>query len=98
MNEENQATLAPVEAAASSSNELEEVFIPNSTNSSDDNELDDVIPCEPVVFEGKGIKVTITIGFSAKKEGQSVDEWIQDADNKLYYGKNNGKNHTEFTD
>lgn len=47
---------------------------------------------EPVKFDGQDINVTITIGFSARKNGQTIDEWIQDADSKLYYGKNNGKN------
>ena len=50
------------------------------------------IESEPVVFEGREINVTITIGFAAKQDGQSTDEWIQEADDKLYYGKNNGKN------
>lgn len=58
MNEENQATLAPVENM-SSTNELEEVYIPNSTNTADDNELDDVIPCEPVTFEKQTIDYSI---------------------------------------
>lgn len=54
--------------------------------------LRSAIEKEPVEFEGHKINVTVTIGFAAKKDGQSIDEWIQEADNKLYYGKNNGKN------
>ena len=58
MNEENQATLAPLEVA-SSSNELEEEYIPNSTNTEDDDELDDVIPCAPVTFEEQSIEYDV---------------------------------------
>ncbi len=50
------------------------------------------IESEPVIFEGQEIKVTLTIGFAPQKDGQTIDEWIQEADNKLYLGKNNGKN------
>jgi len=47
---------------------------------------------KPVAWEKEEIPVTVTIGVSKRVEGQSVDEWIQEADKKLYYGKNNGKN------
>lgn len=33
-------------------NELEEVYIPEAQNTVDDNQLDDVIPCETTVFMG----------------------------------------------
>lgn len=46
----------------------------------------------PVGFDGQDIHVTITIGMAVRKSGQSVDLWIQEADEKLYYGKNNGRN------
>lgn len=39
-----------VEEMAVNSNELDEEVIPNSSNTPDDNELDDVIPCELVDF------------------------------------------------
>ena len=55
-------------------------------------ELRKKIENEPVIFEGKEIRVTLTIGMSVRETDQSIDSWIQDADNKLYYGKNNGKN------
>ena len=38
------------------------------------------------------IDVTITIGTSFFQPDQSLDSWIQSADNKLYSGKNSGKN------
>ena len=40
----------------------------------------------------RNIDVTITVGVSYYQAGQSLDSWIQDADNKLYEGKNSGKN------
>ena len=47
---------------------------------------------EPVVFEGQPIRVTLTIGIGSRKPEQSIDAWIQTVDEKLYYGKHNGKN------
>ena len=44
------------------------------------------------VYEDRKIDVTITIGYAMKKDTASLDEWIRKADEKLYYGKNNGKN------
>ena len=46
----------------------------------------------PIAFEDKTIPVTITIGAAERLPGQSEDAWIQAADSKLYFGKNNGKN------
>ena len=42
-------------------------------------------------FEGKQIKVTITIGVAERRESENIDKWIQRADEKLYEGKNSGK-------
>ena len=47
---------------------------------------------EPVIFDGISIKVTITIGIAESDSSYSIDQWIQEADNKLYFGKNSGKN------
>lgn len=43
-------------------------------------------------YEGREIKVTVTIGLAKYAEGQGVDEWINAADQKLYQGKQSGKN------
>ncbi len=43
-------------------------------------------------YEGKKIKLTITIGMASHMEEQTIDEWINIADTKLYTGKNSGKN------
>lgn len=45
-----------------------------------------------IQFDGQDIYATITVGMSNKKSWQSIDLWIQDADNKLYQGKHNGRN------
>jgi diguanylate cyclase (GGDEF)-like protein len=50
------------------------------------------IAAEPVQWEQNTIPVTITVGVSTRKDGQSVEDWIRDADQKLYHGKNHGKN------
>lgn len=46
------------------------------------------------VFElnSRWIHCTLTLGISAYKEGQTVEETITDADNHLYQGKRSGKN------
>jgi len=44
------------------------------------------------VFEGTKIHVTITAGVSAYMPGRAADNWVDDADEKLYTGKNNGRN------
>ena len=54
--------------------------------------LRSTIESEPIHYEDMNIPVTLTIGFAGRKKQQSVDEWINTADNNLYYGKTNGKN------
>ncbi|SFC58137.1 GGDEF domain-containing protein [Ruminococcus albus] len=50
------------------------------------------IASSPVEFEGQVINITVTVGMAGGRKDQSIDEWIQDVDNKLYIGKNSGKN------
>ena len=45
-----------------------------------------------VEFEDKVIKVTLTAGFEPKNKELTLDKWIVTADEKLYRGKNSGKN------
>lgn len=45
-----------------------------------------------ITFEGQSIKVTITAGYEPKSDTYSLDHWIITADEKLYRGKNSGKN------
>lgn len=51
-----------------------------------------LIAQEPVAFEEQRIPVTLTIGFTPRSRSLSIDEWVQEADKRLYIGKNNGKN------
>ncbi len=50
------------------------------------------VESEEFILDNKRINVTITIGLSSRQKGQTVDQWIKDADDKLYFGKKNGKN------
>ena len=54
------------------------------------------IEAEDFVFDGQQIKVTITTGVAVRAAGQTIDGWINEADNKLYTGKNSGKNKVVF--
>ena len=42
--------------------------------------------------EGQGFAVTLTIGVSSYQSGQHLDQWVRDADDKLYQGKASSKN------
>lgn len=55
-------------------------------------ELRKNIEASTVRFAGKEIRVTITVGIVSRNPGQDTNELIEKADNRLYYGKNNGKN------
>lgn len=46
----------------------------------------------PFWYEEQKLRVTVTIGFACYEEGQSLNEWINRADVKLYEGKCSGKN------
>ena len=50
------------------------------------------IEAEPITFDDQWINVTITVGVEERKRGCSIDEWVQEADKKLYLGKTTGKN------
>lgn len=43
-------------------------------------------------YQDKNVSVTATVGTAYYEEGQPLDRWIQNADNKLYQGKQTGKN------
>ena len=43
-------------------------------------------------YENQHIKVTVTIGVSAKQHGEKIEKWVDEADDKLYAGKNSGRN------
>jgi diguanylate cyclase (GGDEF) domain len=43
-------------------------------------------------YEEKQIKFTVTVGVAQREDGLTIERWVDAADDKLYYGKNNGKN------
>ena len=43
-------------------------------------------------YEGKKHKITITIGAHAYLKDMSLEKWVNVADEKMYAGKNSGKN------
>lgn len=45
-----------------------------------------------IEFEGQPLKVTITAGIEPKDKNIKLNKWIVAADEKLYSGKNSGKN------
>ena len=47
---------------------------------------------EDFSFEGKQIRVTMTIGVAYRAKEETIDRWIQRADEKLYFGKEHGRN------
>ena len=47
-------------------------------------------------FEEQDIHVTVTIGTEKYSPDRNVDAWISEADRKLYFGKNNGKNQVVY--
>ena len=46
----------------------------------------------PFSYQGHDFTVTVTIGVSSRQPGMLLDEWVRDADNKLYEGKAGNKN------
>ena len=55
-------------------------------------EVRKVINDTDFTFEGKSIKLSVTIGIAVRNEAETIDKWIQVADDRLYEGKNSGKN------
>ena len=44
-----------------------------------------------VIHEGNSVKVTMTFGVAQANESFRIEDFIQQADNRLYYGKTHGK-------
>ena len=51
---------------------------------------------ETFEFENAKINLTITIGVSKYQDNISLEKWVELADEKMYFGKNNGKNKTVY--
>ena len=45
-------------------------------------------------FEGKEFHITITVGHAEYEKDMSLEQWVDLADEKMYSGKNTGKNKT----
>lgn len=56
------------------------------------NSLCKKISDNPVCFEDKQIRVTVTFGLAKFSKDCSLDKWIKKADDNLYEGKRSGKN------
>ncbi|MBQ9008061.1 MAG: diguanylate cyclase [Clostridia bacterium] len=46
----------------------------------------------PFEYEGHAFRMSVTLGVARFRRGQTIDEWIDAADKKLYVGKTTGKN------
>lgn len=44
------------------------------------------------IYKQQKINISLTIGIAQRNDDGDIEEWIKRADDKLYYGKNNGKN------
>ncbi len=49
------------------------------------------IKATDVVYENKKVNVTMTFGVAEANESLRIEDFIQKADNRLYYGKSHGK-------
>lgn len=49
---------------------------------------------ETFEFEGSQHKITITIGAAAYRKDTMLEKWVGAADERMYFGKNSGKNKT----
>lgn len=75
-----------------------EEFISIIKKSEDENTYEKIDNVRRVIerttleHKGKKLGVTVTIGASDFNDFKSLEEWVSDADKKLYEGKNSGKN------
>ena len=72
----------------------EEFIILPTSDKTDQSILDKLrrrISDENFVFENNNIHITVTIGSAFHNGNMTHDIWISEADKKLYYGKENGK-------
>ncbi|MBO4391017.1 MAG: GGDEF domain-containing protein, partial [Lachnospiraceae bacterium] len=51
-----------------------------------------LVESTPFEFEGNTLHITVTVGLASKRENEPIDQWVDHADDLLYYGKNNGRN------
>ena len=70
----------------------EEFLVLMSSDTSILETLRTTVEAMTVTYEGNEIKLTLTAGFELKNKAITLDNWIAAADEKLYQGKNSGKN------
>ena len=52
------------------------------------------VESEHIEYEGKEHHITVTIGYAKYRKDISLEKWVELADEKMYLGKNSGKNKT----
>lgn len=73
----------------------EEFLIHNGTHDSTHEVLEKLrreIENSECIYKQQKINISLTIGVAQRNADGDIEEWIKRADDRLYYGKNNGKN------
>lgn len=73
----------------------EEFLIHNGTHDSTHEVLEKLrreIENSECIYKQQKINISLTIGVAQRNADGDIEEWIKHADDRLYYGKNNGKN------
>ena len=73
----------------------EEFLIHNGTHDSTHEVLEKLrreIENSECIYNQQKINISLTIGVAQRNADGDIEEWIKRADDRLYYGKNNGKN------
>ena len=73
----------------------EEFLIYNGTHDSTHEVLEKLrreIENSECIYKQQKINISLTIGVAQRNADGDIEEWIKRADDRLYYGKNNGKN------
>ncbi|MCR5303167.1 MAG: diguanylate cyclase [Lachnospiraceae bacterium] len=72
------------------------LFVREHDNATDPYEFLEAIRKEieqyPFTYDNQNLSVTMTFGMSCFANGEGIDDAIRDSDEKLYAGKNSGKN------
>ena len=74
------------------------VCLPNSTlekGMTVAERIREAVAAEPVVYEGRTIPVTTSIGVAVWREGETLSQWLIRADGALYVAKGAGRNRCE---
>ena len=75
------------------------IVLPNTNIEDSFNCIEDirrVVVNNKFIIDDKELNITITFGLAVSSEDKTPLEVINDADESLYYGKNNGRNQTNY--